>query len=114
MKHKIEGTTVTESHVCFVADKEYCLKGGKDSNNNSFYSDNVGVLTEAQPWFTASPQNGGCSINPSGFSSQCWGGVFSHVIAASDGGAGVHYSGSYPCSVTSGGDSGCSGGSSPN
>ena len=88
LKYKIENNIATESYVCFVGDKEYCLRGGKQASENpsAFYESNVNnVLSEAETWFISSPQNGSCSLDSSGSYSYCYGGPFYQVNVYSDG-----------------------------
>ena len=67
------------------------MQGGKDSNNQSYYGANVGVLQEVQNWFNSN--SGQCSIDASGYYSSCFGAGFGRVNAASGGDVDANASG---------------------
>ena len=105
LKHEVSNNIITASYVCFIADNtEHCMQGGKDSNNQSYYQSNVGVLQGVQNWFTSN--SGSCDIDASGNSSYCNGAGFDYVNANSFGNVNAIASGLY-CSVGSIGGSGC-------
>ena len=86
LKHEVSNYVITASYACFIADDtEHCMQGGKDTNNQSYYSTNVGILQGVQSWFTAPAQGGTCNINASGSSSFCNGAGFDEVNAYSYG-----------------------------
>ena len=84
LKYTINGDEITKRYVCFIADNtEHCMQGGKDSNNQSYYQSNVGVLQGVQSWFTSN--GGSCNINASSSTSTCNGAGFDGVYASSYG-----------------------------
>ena len=84
LKHEVSNNIITASYVCFIADNtEHCMQGGKDSNNQSYYQSNVGVLQGVQSWFTSN--GGSCNINASSSTSTCNGAGFDGVYASSYG-----------------------------
>ena len=66
-KHTYKDNNPYASHVCFMADKEYCFRGIDDSGGH--YSENTNVLESLRPWFE---ENGGyCNISSSSNGSDC-------------------------------------------
>ena len=105
LKHEVSNNIITASYLCFIADNtEHCMQGGKDSNNQSYYQSNVGVLQGVQNWFTSN--SGSCDIDASGNYSLCSGAGFGYVYAFSSDRVYAIASGVY-CDVFNGGISDC-------
>ena len=105
LKHDVDNFTITASYACIIADgTEHCMQGGKDSNNQSYYSANVGILQGVQSWFNTN--NGSCSIDASGSSSNCNGAGFGIVYAGSNGDV-ISDAAGVSCSVNYDGSSYC-------
>lgn len=56
LKHELNNNKITSSYVCFLTDKEYCIKGG----DPSYYETNKILLQKQEQWFKKA--GGSCSI----------------------------------------------------
>ena len=91
LKHDVVNDVITASYVCFVTDTEHCMQGG----DSSYYSTNKALLQEQGQWFYN--HSGSSSIGNS--FSECRGGGFNHVSAASTGTVDAYVSSSVGCYV---------------
>ena len=112
LKHVLnKDNKVTESYVCVILkDKEYCLRGGKDNNGNSFYgysenendyTENVLILKQIED--AKIEENHGCVFS-AGDSTCSSSSLF--VSANANGGVGVFFD-NYTCYVDVDGSSFC-------
>ena len=103
LKHIINNGILEETYVCFILDREYCMKGA----DPSAYSINVGILESKETWFN--DRDGGCELDASGDYSYCDaldGARF--IETESDGRVNIENSLS-SCTVGADGDSWCTG-----
>ena len=106
LKHDVEDDIITASYVCFVYNNaEHCLKG---EDGGASFAANTQIIRDFQT-FNNLPNDGnpGCIFTSS--YSECDGGGFYRVDAASGGDVYVYGSSSGSCSVDGDGNSHCSG-----
>ena len=86
LKHDIVEDVITNSYVCFVSDKEHCMKGG---DGGTSFTQNTQIIKDYQSYYNLGPYNynggnrTGCTFS-TGVSS-CYSGIFYNMRSDSTG-----------------------------
>ena len=110
LKHEIVEDVLTNSYVCFISDKEHCMKGG---NDGASFEVNSQIIKDFQIFYNLNSISNPSSSKPGCYFyssiSYCYGGDFNQVRANSSGNVYVYGSSSEICFVSGLGNSFCSG-----
>ncbi|MBR3362870.1 MAG: hypothetical protein IKG40_02975, partial [Bacilli bacterium] len=81
LKHTITNDIVTASYVCFVTDTEHCMKG---ADGGASFATNISIIQDYQAHYNLGAYSNGTGCYYNSSASNCSGGGFYRVYAASN------------------------------
>ena len=97
LKHDIVEDVLTNTYVCFISDKEHCLK-----NDSNAFEENTQIIKDYQKYYNLGPidtqTNIGCNYQLT--TSSCRGGGFYRIYANQGGQVNIHLTNSQQCATT--------------
>ena len=113
LKHIVVNDIITESHICFIVDSEYCLQGGVDErslSNKPVLKANAESIKKYQSYYNLSYYSSpgvfpGCLYND--YVAECYHGGYPCATANVYGEVSVHEKGTSACNIYSDSSSNC-------